>query len=234
MSLHTTKNIILTHHYNCFDVEQEPCIPTENSIRELSIISDMNDSKVPMKHDIGNLKIVKDIGIQETISNPIVYNEGQHEQHGESEILELYKLDEQIDNSKCFEDFEAELEKEAKHKGMVAPSRPLKKTAIWESKNERECEQGEVDVEFSGVNQSFNNLIPSTMLPELVVEQVPIALSSSSSPKSETQKMVSVDPTPSSNIDLEMHLKVQKLNEEQEENKLLNELFLEHVSPISL
>ncbi|KAI8016685.1 hypothetical protein LOK49_LG05G01388 [Camellia lanceoleosa] len=117
---------------------------------------------------------------------------------------------------------------EAKQKGMAAPSRPLKKTAIWESKNERECEQGEVDVEFSGVNQSFNNLIPSTMLPELVVEQNPIALSSSSSPKSETQKMVSVDPTPSSNIDLEMHLKVQKLNEEQVENKLLNELFLEH------
>ncbi|XP_028051174.1 uncharacterized protein LOC114255819 [Camellia sinensis] len=198
----------------------EPCIPPENSIRELSIISDMNDSKVPMNHDIGNLKIVKDIGIQETISNPIVYNEGQHEQHGESEILELYKLDEQIDNSKCFEDFEAELEKEAKHKGIVAPSRPLKKTAIWESKNERECEQGEVDVEFSGVNQSFNNLIPSTMLPELVVEQVPIALSSSSSPKSETQKMVSVDPTPSSNIDLEMHLKVQKRNEEQEPSNL--------------
>ena len=56
---------------------------------------------------------------------------------------------------------------------------------------------------FSGVSQTFNGPIPSTMLPELVVEQVLMALSSSSSPKFDAHKMVSVEQASSCSIDPE-------------------------------
>ncbi|XP_057483577.1 uncharacterized protein LOC130770233 isoform X2 [Actinidia eriantha] len=86
---------------------------------------------------------------------------------------------------------------------------------------------------FSGVSQTFNDPIPSTMQPELVVEQVPMALSSSSSPKVDTHKMVSVEQASSYSFDPETHLKAQKFDENIVEINLLDKLLPESSAPPS-
>ncbi|GFZ19604.1 hypothetical protein Acr_28g0003090 [Actinidia rufa] len=86
---------------------------------------------------------------------------------------------------------------------------------------------------FSGVSQTFNGPIPSTMQPELVVEQVPMALTSSSSPKVDTHKMVSVEQASSYSFDPEAHLKAQKSDENIVEINLSDKLLPESLAPPS-
>ncbi|GFZ01631.1 glycosyl hydrolase family protein [Actinidia rufa] len=86
---------------------------------------------------------------------------------------------------------------------------------------------------FSGVSQTFNGPIPSTMLPELVVEQVLMALSSSSSPKFDAHKMVSVDQASSYSIDPETQLKAEKSDENIVEINLSDKLLPENSAPPS-
>ncbi|KAL6967644.1 hypothetical protein U1Q18_033453 [Sarracenia purpurea var. burkii] len=80
------------------------------------------------------------------------------------------------------------------------------------------------------VGQGYNNLIPSAMLPDSVAEQVPNSLSSSSSPKSDTRKIVSVGQASSPSIDPEMNLKVLKLDEEIVESNFLDKLQPENLA----
>ncbi|GFZ01635.1 glycosyl hydrolase family protein [Actinidia rufa] len=86
---------------------------------------------------------------------------------------------------------------------------------------------------FSGVSQTFNGPIPSTMLPELVVEQVLMALSSSSSHKFDAHKMVSVEQASSYSIDPETQLKAEKSDENIVEINLSDKLLPENSAPPS-
>ncbi|KAI7982465.1 hypothetical protein LOK49_LG15G01275 [Camellia lanceoleosa] len=146
-------------------------------------------------------------------------------------FLESYKPVEENVNSKSSEDFEAQLEKKAKHKD--SPSREIEKMDISESIQDRECERGAIDVGFSGVSQSSNDPIPSAMLPESMVEKVPIPLSSSLSPKYDSHKTVSIEQTSSSCTDPETHLKVQNSDEQMAEINLLDNLLPENLTPLA-
>ncbi|KAL7173243.1 hypothetical protein ACSBR2_032667 [Camellia fascicularis] len=152
--------------------------------------------------------------------------QGDHQTFSES-----YKPVEENVNSKSSEDFEAQLEKKAKHKD--SPSREIEKMDISESIQDRECERGAIDVGFSGVSQSSNDPIPSAMLPESMVEKVPIPLSSSLSPKYDSHKMVSIEQTSSSCTDPEMHLKVQNSDEQMAEINSLDNLLPENLTPLA-
>ncbi|XP_028055137.1 uncharacterized protein LOC114259322 [Camellia sinensis] len=104
---------------------------------------------------------------------------------------------------------------------------------ISESIQDRECERGAMDVGFSGVSQSSNDPIPSAMLPESMVEKVPIPLSSSLSPKYDSHKMVSIEQTSSSCTDPETHLKVQNSDEQMAEINSLDNLLPENLTPLA-
>ncbi|XP_057483580.1 uncharacterized protein LOC130770234 [Actinidia eriantha] len=80
-----------------------------------------------------------------------------------------------------------------------------------------------------GQNQSFtNDSNPSDLLPELVVESVPFAASSSSSPKSVLQQTFSIDPTSILSFEQDIHMEVQQSEKEMEEITMLNGLPLEN------
>ncbi|CAL5426825.1 unnamed protein product [Camellia sinensis] len=152
--------------------------------------------------------------------------QGDHQTFSES-----YKPVEENINSKSSEDFEAQLEKKAKHKD--SPSREIEKMDISELIQDRECERGAMDVGFSAVSQSSNDPIPSAMLPESMVEKVPFPLSSSLSPKYDSHKMVSIEQTSSSCTDPETHLKVQNSDEQMAEINSLDNLLPENLTPLA-
>ncbi|XP_058198895.1 uncharacterized protein LOC131314345 isoform X4 [Rhododendron vialii] len=141
---------------------------------------------------------------------------------------ESHKPAEESVSMNSSEDFESLLEKLGEHKDMASTSRPIGKMDRGESTQARECDESALDIGHFGFRQISNDTTPLTMLPELVVEQVPTA-SSSSSPKSDIHKMVSVELVSSSSIDPEMHLKVQKSDEENAEINLLDKLLPENL-----
>ncbi|KAI8523623.1 hypothetical protein RHMOL_Rhmol13G0088500 [Rhododendron molle] len=150
-------------------------------------------------------------------------------QQGEYQTLESesHKPAEERVSMNSSEDFESLLEKLGEHKDMASTSRPIGKMDRGESTQARECDESALDIGHFGFRQISNDTTPLTMLPELVVEQVPIASSSSSSPKSDTEQV-----SPSS-IDPETHLKVQKSDEENAEINLFDKLLPKNAHHLS-
>lgn len=138
---------------------------------------------------------------------------------------------EESTNMNCSEDFGSHIEKLAEHKDMASSSMPLEKMDNRESTLYRERDQSELDIRHSGVSQISDGPTPLSILPELVVEQVPNVSSSSSSPKSDIHKILSVEQVSSSSFDPEMHLKVQKSDEEIVGINLLDKPLPENFNP---
>ncbi|XP_059626509.1 uncharacterized protein LOC132269361 isoform X2 [Cornus florida] len=84
--------------------------------------------------------------------------------------------------------------------------------------------------ELTGVSHSLNDTIALAVLPELVVEQVPVASSSSSSPTSVLQKKLSMDQTSSLSFDQDIHIEDQQHETEMVENNYLVELPSENLA----
>lgn len=148
-------------------------------------------------------------------------NGGQYEQQGEYQTFlesESHKPAKESVSMNSSEDFESLLEKLGEHKDMASTSRPIGKMDREESTQARECDESALDIGHFGFSQISNDTTPLTMLPE-----------SSSSPKSDIHKMVSVEQVSSSSTDPETHLKVQKSDEENAEINLLDKLLPENL-----
>lgn len=160
-------------------------------------------------------------------------NGGQYEQQGEYQTFlesESHKPAEESINMNSSEDFESQLEKLAEHKDMASTSRPVGKTDREESTQARECDRSALDIGHFGFSHISNDTTPLTLLPELEVKEVPIASSSSSSPKFDIHKRVSVEQVSSSSNNYpETHVKVPKSDEENVESNLLDKLLPENL-----
>ncbi|KAA8543766.1 hypothetical protein F0562_022057 [Nyssa sinensis] len=218
---------------------QEPSSPPENSTIDSKIIGNVNNSEVSANTDTEGLKTIKEIDSEacrwikrenagdpsklseETISESIACIEDQPEKPGEHQtILESYKPAEEDDNLKSWKDFE----KLAEQEYIAETSKPIEDTDIRESIQDRESRQSIVELESSADSQSFSDPIAVAVLPDLVVEQIPVASSSSSSPKSVLQNKFSMDQSSSLNFDRDTHIEVQQPLTEMVGNNSSDEL----------
>uniref|UniRef100_A0A5B7BJJ1 Cardiomyopathy-associated protein 5 n=1 Tax=Davidia involucrata TaxID=16924 RepID=A0A5B7BJJ1_DAVIN len=224
----------------------EPSSPPEKSTKDSKLICNVNDSEVSANNDMEGLKTINEIDSEacisikrenagdlskpseETISESIACIEDQSEIPGEHQtILESYKPVEENDNLKSLKDFEGDIQKLAEQEDAAEKSKPIEDTDIRESIQYREGGQSIVELESYADSQSFNDPIALDVLPELVIEQVPVASSSSSSPKSVLQNKFSMDQASSLNFDQETHIEVQQSVREVVGNNSSDELLPE-------
>ena len=243
-----------SHHCICCDLKQEP----SNSFQELNSIYSVKNSEVPANDEKliiiedtnsgaqelaweENARVLSNMS-EESISNLINVNyiESQSEKMGEDETM-----------LKASEDSEGYDLKLLECDNTAETSNPVENNYIVESTRERDHDSAEIrasevslsadvpiapvmligtgESDLLGQNQSFtNDSNPLALPPEVAVEPVPFAASSSSSPKSVLQQKFSVDQAFVLSFEQDVHMEVQQSETEMEESTMLNGLPLEN------
>ncbi|XP_028053319.1 uncharacterized protein LOC114257732 isoform X3 [Camellia sinensis] len=227
-----------TQELNSISGVNDSEVPANDDMRNLKTIDDVNSEShiLPKEANAGALSRIPEERISNSID--IEYIEGQSGKRGEDQnMLESYKP---IAN-----DYEGEHSNQADFENIAVTSNSVQNNDILESPEE--SEQKIVEIGIYGVCPSTDGPIASVMLtgtaesglfgfnqslisdpslpalmPEIMVEHVPIITSSSSSPKSVLQENFPIDQASISSFDQETHRGVPQSETEMEENNLLD------------
>ncbi|PSS09471.1 Guanine nucleotide-exchange factor like [Actinidia chinensis var. chinensis] len=254
-TLHLTED---SATYLCDDRNPGKLQEPSNSFQELNSIDSVKNSEVPANDENliiiedtnseaqelareENARVLSNMS-EESISNLIDVNyiESQSEKMGEDQTM-----------LKTSEDSEGNDLKPLECDNTAETSYPVENNYIVEST--RECDHDSAESRASevglstdvpiapvmligagesgllGQNQSFtNDSNPPALLPEVVVEPVPFAASSSSSPTSVLQQKFSIDQASVLSFEQDVLMEIQQSETEMEESTTLNELPFEN------
>lgn len=182
--------------------KQDLSYPQEMSTRNEKTIDDANYGVSQATTDMKELKINEDID-----GGPQLVIKQENEKLTENQaILDSVKPTEGNKDSKNIEDVGGSQIKLTEDEGIMDISKPIEANDNLDSIQEDKNEQSITESGTSGLNQNSDDPIASAAQQELVVEEVPIDSSSSSSPTSVLAGKIPTDQASSSTSDQQLHI----------------------------
>ncbi|XP_030964028.1 uncharacterized protein LOC115985190 isoform X2 [Quercus lobata] len=176
--------------------------PKEMSTRNEKTIDDANYGVSQATTDMKELKINEDIGG----GSQLVIKQETEKLTENQAILDSVKPTEGNKDSKNIEDVGGSQIKLTEDEGIMDISKPIEANDNLDSIQENKNEQSITESGTSGLNQNSDDPIASAAQQELVVEEVPIDSSSSSSPTSVLAGKIPTDQASSSTSDQQLHI----------------------------
>lgn len=183
-------------------LKQDLSYPQEMSTRNEKTIDDANYGVSQATTDMKELKINEDI---DGGSQLVIKQETEKLTENQA-ILDSVKPTEGNKDSKNIEDVGGSQIKLTEDEGIMDISKPIEANDNLDSIQEDENEQIITESGTSGLNQNSDDPIASAAQQELVVEEVPIDSSSSSSPTSVLAGKIPTDQASSSTSDQQLHI----------------------------
>ncbi|KAK9998834.1 hypothetical protein SO802_018437 [Lithocarpus litseifolius] len=185
-----------------FEKPKDLSYPQEMSTRNEKTIDDANYGVSQATTDMKELKINEDMD-----GGSQLVNKQETEKLTENQaILDSVKPIEGNKDSKNIEDVGGSQIKLTEYEGIMDISKPIEANDNLDSIQENKNEQSITESGTSGLNQNSNDPIASAAQQELVVEEVPIDSSSSSSPTSVLAGKIPTDQASSSTSDQQLHI----------------------------
>lgn len=182
--------------------KQDLSYPQEMSTRNEKTIDDANYGVSQATTDMKELKINEDI---DGGSQLVIKQENEKLTENQA-ILDSVKPTEGNKYSKNIEDVGGSQIKLTEDEGIMDISKPIEANDNLDSIQEDKNEQSITESGTSGLNQNSDDPIASAAQQELVVEEVPIDSSSSSSPTSVLAGKIPTDQASSSTSDQQLHI----------------------------
>jgi hypothetical protein len=206
------------YHWN---IKQDLSYPHEMSKKGVNAVYDVNPIVPRPTADMEELKMNESTngGWQ------LVNKQDTEEPIENQDLLDSAKSIEGNNNSKPIKDVGGNQVKLTEDEVIVYMPKPIEDKDNLKSIQESGDEQSIIASGAYGVNQNSNDPIASAAPQELVIEEVPINSSSSSSTKSVLAEKIPIDPAPSSNSskNLENTAKIDTLHEQIPLNLTRNE-----------